>query len=201
MKNSILSKIFRHRSKLPEPYRSITPLPFDGDGWFYNKHQLLKLFKSNDIKNVIEVGSWLGLSTRFFAEQLPRKGKVYAVDNWLGSSEHVGDKKLEKLFHQFLSNAIHTNLAKKIIPIRMNSVEAAKAINIKADLIYIDASHEANHVYEDIIHWHPHLETNGIMCGDDWSYSASVRAGVKQAAFHLRQVLITASDFWWFDPS
>lgn len=52
----------------------------------------------------------------------------------------------------------------------MRSVEAAKALDVMADLINIDAAHDYKSVKEDILAWYPHLKEGGIMCGDDWYY-------------------------------
>ena len=178
-----------------EPYNSIDILPFDAHGWFFNAEQLQTCFNEKPIFTVIEVGSWLGCSTRFIASSLKEGGKVYAVDTWLGSSEHVKSPRLPHLFQQFLSNVIHAKLTDKIVPIRMTSLEAAEALNVKADLIYIDASHDTKSVVEDILAWYPHLNEDGIMCGDDWKW-ASVRAAVNQVADQLGKSIYSSGNFW-----
>ena len=71
-------------AELPAPYNSIVVLPFDDHGWFSNGSQLGECFSERSIKCVIEVGSWLGLSARFLAEQVGPEGKVYCIDNWRG---------------------------------------------------------------------------------------------------------------------
>jgi predicted O-methyltransferase YrrM len=65
-------------AEIPEPYRSINDLPFDKQGWFSNGAQLKAIIAAKSPKTVIEVGSWLGTSTRFIASHLPKKGIVYA---------------------------------------------------------------------------------------------------------------------------
>ena len=124
-----------------EPYDSITDLPFDSHGWFGNGTKLEKIINEKRPQIVIEVGSWLGLSTRFIAGKVAEGAKVYAVDTWRGSpgeSVHLQDPRLPYLYQQFLSNVKHAGLTDKIIPVRMDSLEAARALNIQADLIYID---------------------------------------------------------------
>lgn len=185
--------------KLEPPYCLIKKLPFDPQGWFVNQQPLIEILKSHKIRDVIEIGSWLGSSTRFFAENLAEDGHVYAIDTWLGSIEHEGDEKLPNLFQQFLSNMIHLDLAWKITPIRLPSLEAAQTLPIRADLVYVDASHERADVYNDIMHWYPHLNEKGVMCGDDWNWE-SVKEGVIDAAFELKQETKTDDNFWWFEP-
>lgn len=182
-----------------EPYNSINILPFDSHGWFGNAEQLKTCFNEKPVATVIEVGSWLGCSTRFLGSSIKKGGKVYAVDTWLGSSEaeHEKNPRLSYLYQQFLSNVKHAGLTDIIVPVRMTSLEAAKALNVKADLIYIDAAHDTKSVLEDILAWYPHLNENGIMCGDDWTWQ-SVQAAVIQAADQLDKSIYSSGNFWRF---
>lgn len=183
---------------LPEPYNSIIDLPFDGHGWFGNAQPLEACLLEKPAKVVIEVGSWLGSSTRFIAERVGEEGKVYAIDTWLGSPDeivHMQDPRLPYLYQLFLSNVKHAGLTSIIIPVRMKSLEAAKGLNVMADLVYIDASHNEESVYKDIIAWNSHLEPSGIMCGDDWTWD-SVRRGVIRAANQLNRKIYAVGNFW-----
>lgn len=187
-------------AELPEPYRSINDLPFDPHGWFGNADQLAACFKERPISNVIEVGAWLGCSTRFLASSVVKGGKVYAVDTWLGSPQedvHMQDPRLPYLYQLFLSNVKHAQLSHIIIPVRMDSLEAAKALNVKADLIYIDGAHDTESVFQDIVSWYPHLKPNGIMCGDDWGWP-TVQTAVIQAAQLLNKSVSPSGNFWRF---
>ena len=188
---------------IPEPYCSITELPFDGHGWFghSNAKHIQWAIQNYPIKTVIEIGSWLGTSTRFIAEQMPEGGKVYAVDTWLGTQDdwvHMVDPRLSLLYHLFLSNVKHANLTDKIIPIRMKSLEAVRALNVKADLIYIDGAHDEESVFQDIVQWSSHLNPGGIMCGDDWQWD-SVRRGILRAVAHLHRTIFVEDNFWKFE--
>ncbi len=186
---------------MPEPYRSIQNLPFDDHGWFVNEAQLQICLSVKPAYTVIEVGSWLGKSTRFIASFIPEDGRVYAVDTWLGSSEedvHMKDSRLTHLYQLFLSNVKQAGLAHKIIPIRMESLEAAKGLDVQADLIYLDAAHDTESVYQDILAWYSHLVKDGIFCGDDWDWE-SVRIGVIKAAGLLQKKVNYYGHFWWLE--
>lgn len=192
------------QQSLPKPYNELKQvLPFDGHGWYSNKRPMKQLIRDRNAKVVIEVGSWLGKSTRHIAEQLPKNGKVYAVDHWKGASEHqpgqfADCKDLSTLYDQFLSNVIHAKLTHKIIPIRMSSVEAAKHLsNVVPDLIYIDASHEFEAVYQDLTVWFPYVKGHGILCGDDWGFPEVRQAVEKFAAEHNLTIEVKAP-FWCF---
>lgn len=187
---------------MPEPYRSIHDLPFDGQGWFYNADQLRPVLEAKKPMTVIEIGSWLGTSTRFIASHMPEGGVLYAIDTWLGTPgerPHMDDPRLPFLYQLFLSNVKHAGLTNKIVPVRMTSMEASRSLNLKADLIYIDGAHDTISVYNDIMAWYPHLKEGGIMCGDDWFWWPSVRSGVTQAARVLNRNVIGSENFWSFE--
>lgn len=192
-----LSSIF---AEMPEPYASIKQLPFDPHGWFINAKPLDAILEQRKPKIVIEIGSWMGCSTRFIADKLPEGGKLYAIDTWAGSpgeEVHMSDPRLPYLYQQFLSNVIHAGLTNVIIPIRMNSVEASKALNIKADLIYLDGAHDTSSVIADILSWYPHLAEDGLLCGDDWGWP-SVQAAVIQCSSKLNKKVVAVGNFWFF---
>lgn len=190
--------------EISEPYRSITVLPVDLHGWFgsINQKYLKEFIRAKQPKIVVELGSWLGLSTIFMASHLTSGSKIYAVDHWAGSREvEYADvtKRIPTLFQQFLSNCIHHKQTETIIPVRMDTLEAARALNVQPDLIYIDAAHTEIAVFNDIINWYPKLKSGGICCGDDWD-APTVQSGVKKAATLLGVKLKFEGNFWYFDP-
>ncbi|MCX6991357.1 MAG: class I SAM-dependent methyltransferase [Chlamydiae bacterium] len=193
------------REDLPEPYNTIEVLPFDSHGWYSNAQQMEALLQNRSVKIVIEVGSWLGCSTRHIASVVPSGSKVYAIDHWLGSVEHqpgswANYKALPYLYEQFLSNVIHANLTDKIIPLRMSSLEAAQyfSTNLEApvDIVYLDASHDTESVYNDMRAWYPFVEGHGILCGDDWGWE-SVRVAVNKFAREKKMRLHASGNFWY----
>lgn len=184
----------------PEPYRNAEVLPFASHGWYYNGPQLEELILTNKVKTVIEIGCWLGTSTRHMASNLPKGGRLYAVDHWKGSGEHQPGQpywipEVSKLYEYFLSNVIHAGLTDKIIPVRMDSLEAAKELTVKADLVYIDASHDTPSVYADMLAWYPHVRKGGIFCGDDWTF-ASVQLAVNAFAAQHDLKVKASGNFW-----
>jgi len=204
----VTSSLYPNQAKLPEPYNSITPLPFNPKGHFGEHQQkgLSLLINKYNPKIVIEIGSYLGKSTRFIANLLPDDGKIYAIDHWLGSEEwqHKPEFQKEKpfLYQQFLSNVIHAKLTHKIIPIRMSSEEAEKIFDDMPDLIFIDGAHDYTSVYGDITRWYKHVEGHGILCGDDygWGIGQPVKRAVDQfAREHRLKVKVINGWFWYYE--
>jgi hypothetical protein len=94
---------------------------------------------------------------------------------WLGSVEHQSSPILPTLYEQFLSNVVHAGLTHIIIPMRMSGLQAATwmdSMEVKPDLIYIDASHDIPSVLADLSAWFPFVKGHGILCGDDWTHSS-----------------------------
>lgn len=191
----------------PAAYNNIDILSPYIWGWFGNANYLLDIINTHRPKIVVELGSWLGTSTAFLAENIGNNGVVYAVDVWEETSECLvalprtitdPDAFFKNLYHQFLSNMIYLNLDHKVIPIKSTSLLAAQEIDIQVDLVYVDASHAEEDVYNDIKAWYPKLVSGGLMCGDDWQWP-TVRAGVMRIAKDLNQTVHYENNFWWFD--
>lgn len=202
-------------SELPAPYNSLESiLPFDNHGWYSNATWISKLFEHNKINTAIEIGSWLGKSTRHIASLLPETGKLWAIDIWTGSVEHQSKDrtdvyhKLPTLYEQFLSNIIHASFEKKIIPIRMDSLDASQhlqALKQRVDLIYIDGAHDTQSVFNDLEAWYPYIAgSRGILCGDDWSWKSKenpkifpVKIAVHIFAKKYKATIYAYRNFWF----
>ena len=208
----LLPCAFCHANHIPS-YESSSPydeleelLPAFRYGWYWegNARALHHLIEQFSVHSIIEVGSFLGESTIDLASHLPEGGMLYAIDHWLGSSEHQPDSSapspipLDRLYDQFLSNVIHAGLAHRIVPIRMDSLAAAKNNTLTADLIYIDAAHDTESVYRDLVAWWPHLNENGILSGDDWWSEDVKRAVVQFAQEHPGLRLYAVENFYFF---
>lgn len=198
---------------LPIPYNKLsTVLPYHLHGWYNNQDEIESIFHQNRPKIVVELGSWLGLSTCHMAELLQENGTLYAVDHWLGTkienrpNQAEIDLLLPTLYEQFLSNVIHRKLTHVIVPWRMTTSEAAYTMGeegITIDLLYIDAAHDERSVYEDLLNWYPLIRNGGVVCGDDWEYAAKDGYPVRKAVFRFikenrLKLHITNKNFWVF---
>lgn len=189
-------------AKLPEPYGSVQVLKEEPFGYYDNGCQINDIFEKNDIRVVVEIGSWIGGgSTRHMGDLLKnRQGTLYAVDTWLGNLEQQPGREfyqpiLTYVYQQFLSNMIHWNLTDVVVPYRMKSVEAAKTLQVRPDLIYIDGEHTIEAVYEDLVSWHPFVKDSGVLCGDDWTWE-TVRIAVARFAAEKNLAIEASGNFW-----
>lgn len=197
------------QSEHPSPYCDLeTVLNYNDHGFYANAESMEKLLKKANPKTVVELGSWLGKSTRHIGKNIDNDAKIYAVDHWKGNVEHRNsDRKdvyhlLPTLYEQFLSNVIHDDLTGKIIPWRMTTLEAAEKMkreNIQVDLVYVDAAHDESSVYADLCAWYPFVRDKGVLCGDDWGWGEELpvrRAVERFAEENNLRIIVPSWNFW-----
>lgn len=158
----------------------------DMQGWGGNHPIFAELIQKKSPKNICDVGVWKGQSTINMAKCLknnPQQGLVFAVDTFLGSSEHWYDnadrKRSLKLIHgypsfyyTFLTNVFCHEVEDFVVPVIATTYSAYLMFahsNIKFDLIHIDAEHEYLAVKNDIENYWNLLNHDGVMICDDYS--------------------------------
>ncbi len=188
-----LRGVFRFPDQIPD-------VPPSEHGWFGPEHvELLSGALSPETKIVLELGSWLGLSTRFIARNAPN-ALVFAVDTWAGSVEHRKDPNLIKMLPTLYDTFIKScwEYRNRIIPMRMGTVSAMKLLHVHGivpDLIYIDASHDYADVKPDIHHAFGLFPTAAI-AGDDFLW-AGVERAVREWALDGMLPAVAKGNIWW----
>ena len=151
----------------PEP-----PIP----GWMSFRELQFLYNNAKKFNTIIEVGSWKGRSTHALLSGC--KGKVVAVDHWLGSKDEPdahAQAKDGSVFKEFKENIKQfTNL--KIC--ECDSLNAAPQFqDNSADMVFIDAGHTYEEVKADIKAWRG--KARFLLCGHD--YDEKIWPGVKRA--------------------
>lgn len=142
--------------------------------------------RAREHKCIVEIGCFMGRSTLALAEC---PGIVYAVDTFVGSSEHqyiLEGKPNGYLFDTFSSNLKEQIQVDKVRPLVSRSLEAARKLGrwgVRPDMIFIDASHDYANVKADIIAWYPLLAKDGLLCGHDYGNGTS--SGLEMAVKEL----------------
>src|SRR5690606_14511901 len=87
------------------PYPNIKPdFDFCDHGWFWETHkECFEQYLGNK-RTVLEIGSWLGKSTRFFANNVEN---IICVDTWEGSAEHKIRIELKEILSNLYQLFIH----------------------------------------------------------------------------------------------
>lgn len=175
----------------------------DLQGWGSNHPILTWGIEQFSPATVIEVGSWKGCSAITMATAMKQcgcHGEIICVDTWLGSPEHwlgTGDSQswwdslkikngMPTLYETFLTNVISTGLESYITPLPLPSSAAFAVLhelNVKADLIYVDAGHDYSSVLQDITYYWHLLKPDGCMILDDYIGWP----GVTEAVHHFVQ--------------
>jgi len=154
----------------------------DHHGWLASDtKRLFADLLNHHTKQVVEIGSWLGLSARFILDHAPH-AHLYCVDTWRGSPEHHRKaeyrSRLPRLYETFLVNVWEHR--DRLTPVRCDSVigmrHLANRLNVRPEMVYIDADHSAAGVSRDL-RTALNLWPAARIVGDDWTWN-SVRAGV-----------------------
>ncbi len=144
---------------------------------------LLKELVDTDAEVILEIGSLLGGSARFWADHCPG-ATVLCVDPWLDVAEVADRPFLEHvpelvdvvvgrpdgLYEVFLAS--NWDYRDRIIPLRGFSPDrlaSVSAAGVEPAVVYIDGSH----VYEDVIADLSTARTlfpSALLCGDDYSW-------------------------------
>jgi predicted O-methyltransferase YrrM len=189
-----------------EPYSSTAVLPFDPHGWLHhvNERNLRRIIQTYVPTTIVELGAWLGETTRFLAREAPKGATVYAVDHFLGGPDiaHIPEvpPRLPTLYQQFISNIRHSGLCDRIVPVRMDTQEAARALGPTPDLVYMDACMFESSFLPDVKAWWARLADGGVLCGDDWLFFPDVPRVLGQLQDELGLVVHNDDNFWWCDP-
>lgn len=204
--NCIISLSAKHYSedpKLAQLFSWPTQKPSvgpDSHSLFGNAPYMIDILKK--VPNeciIVELGSWLGASTRFLLQQKP-DGFVIAIDHWKGSPEHnnVPDfqSRLPRLYETFLVNC--WQYQNRLIPLKMTTVEGLEVIyksQIRVDFIYVDAAHDTESVLRDIRLCFEYFPS-AVLTGDDWSWP-TVRKAVEIFASEKNLKIYAIGNFWY----
>jgi hypothetical protein len=152
-------------------------------GWFEPcAEELLSKYVGEETKVIVELGSWLGKSTRWFLEAAPQ-ATVIAIDHWKGSPEHkrFGEDFRRLLWSRFLQNC--WDYRERLVPIKMRTVAGMKAVaeaGHSPDLVYVDAAHDMKSAQLDI-EAALTLWPRAQITGDDWIWGAGSHYPVRRA--------------------
>ena len=98
------------------------------------------IIKVTNFKNILEVGTFTGLSTLSMALGLPKDGKIVALDK---------DTKTNQAAVNFFKKASQDNKIKTIIKPALEALKELKDNNEIFDLVFIDADKENYQKYYD----------------------------------------------------
>lgn len=185
-----------------DPFDTAEPdPPISAQGFFLPSNEAMLTDTIRTLPNpllFVEIGSWLGASTRFLAGRTG--GCVVAIDHWRGSDEHRGRADysgvLPMLYRQFLANCRAQR--DRILPLRMTSADALALPLRGIDLLYVDGAHDYDSVLFDLRSWSSRMAAHGVICGDDWLWGdhRPVQKAVQDFAAETGRRVEAKGNFW-----
>jgi glycosyltransferase involved in cell wall biosynthesis len=147
----------------------MTDLP---DGWFFDEdiaayRALAERVPENG--TIIELGVWKGRSLCSIADIVKKKNlTVYAVDTFKGTDGeelyHMEAKNLN-IQQEFLDNMAKFGIKAKLFAMTTDDASKCIPMNVKFDMMLLDADHSFEAVTKDIENWLP--KCKGIIAGHD----------------------------------
>lgn len=211
---------WRLRATRAYPWPEERPnVPVQEHGWLHrgNERLLLRLLAERRPKIIIELGSWLGLTTSVLLEAAAEwEGVVFAVDRWdeelllteqRAQYEQADSVALEILQQRMLLPTFLANTWEyrhRLFPVRMDSVDGLRALwrmGVLPDLIYVDADHTRLAVLAELEACEE-LFPKALVCGDDWQWLGvreAVRAFAEARGGRLRLHSHPRENWWWFE--
>lgn len=186
----------------------------DMQGWGGDHPIFRSLISEIRPNRIVEVGTWKGQSAITMAKAviaLELDCEVVCVDTWLGAPEFWTDHtdknrylslKLKhgfpQVYYTFLTNVMREYVQEYITPFPVPSSIASTLFRTwkeKADIVYIDASHEEKDVLSDCLNWAG--IANRMLFGHD-AHMEGVRNGVnKFRAACAREHTFSIEHDWW----
>ena len=180
--------------------------PENPDGWFLPANMAVLRQVLPRARVVLELGSYIGKSTRFLAAHAPADARVLTCDLWDnaflegfgegelghnylrgggGGGDRSGDGRARGIAYEMYATFLANLWAERarVTPFKMRTLEFLAIVHragISPDLVYVDADHDYAPVRADVAAC-LELFPRAVVCGDDWDY-----AGVRQAVQECR---------------
>ena len=111
-------------------------------------------------KNILEIGTFTGYSAICLAEGLSENGKIYTIDI---------NEELETMATKYFQES---GISHKINFMIGDAMQLIPKLNVKFDLVFIDADKENYSNYYDLVF--PHLNQGGYIIADNVLWSGKV---------------------------
>ncbi|MES3001680.1 MAG: class I SAM-dependent methyltransferase [Pseudomonadota bacterium] len=126
---------------------------------------------------ILEIGSYLGASSRFLAAALPAGGKLFCVDTWNNETMPEGTRETLPEFERNVAA-----FAGRIVKVRKDSKDlAASDIELPLDLVFIDGDHSFAAVRRDFDAVAPWVADAKFVAFHDTTYFRGVSRVLGQA--------------------
>lgn len=132
-----------------------------------------------------EIGSYAGCWAAGFLSSF-ETARLYCVDPWSSDYPWVNPKRMRWAHRSWKKRT--EPFGDRVIPVRMESVEAVGHVPDALDLVYVDGNHFD--AYRDMVAWWPKLRVGGLMTIHDAAFEAVARDIVRFFGEGVQQELI-----------
>jgi len=122
---------------------------------------------------LIELGTWLGMSTCYLAQKIKESGKTltfYACDLFtLPEGKVWSERCSQKNFYSiFLDNLKQQDVSAYVKPIIKDAIEFSQSFKDNSVyFLFLDDTHTEEHVYKELTAWLPKIRNDGIISGHE----------------------------------
>ena len=167
-----------------------TPLRLDRalaiPGWMWTIELVWLAIKATSHSRIVEVGSFVGRSTRALADN---------TDGWVLSVDSFGGPGAPR-WQTFRENMDGTPCSCWIGDHSIIRVGVTDPLP-PYDMIFLDGGHTYDQVSRDLDTWMPHLAPGGLLCGHDFGISEGVSRAVTERCPTAKLAAMTTI---WFVP-
>lgn len=159
-------------------------------GWMSHRELEWLSERASGLGLVVEFGSWCGRS----AVAMSTATRVVCVDHWQGSAEHRGAiANGLNPWHEFVR---HTSNYPNIRAINADlaTCDPLELVGERADMVFVDASHDYASVRRDILSAIWLLKPGGLLCGHDY---CELWGDVRRAVDELVSDRQLCDTIWW----
>lgn len=162
-------------------------------GWMTELELLWLAEQAQRHKVIVEVGSYLGRSTRALADNT--SGIVYAVDDFYGPRD-VTVYGREYILDEFMSNMAGLEGRLHVIQKDHSKLETSDFPQ-RPDMVFIDGEHTAEAVSRDVEFWLENTSPGALLCGHDYGQPAF--PGIEEVVNNLfPNVSVAPNTSIWF---
>lgn len=165
------------------------------DGWMLPRELAWLAHQATTCAVIIEVGSYLGRSTRALGDHVQRV--VYAVDLWRGF-DSVPAPEGDAYLRAFRGNLADLLSRGRVKVARMDSLRWTPPATVRGavDLVFLDGDHDEAHVRAEILRYRAWLRPGGLVVGHD--FGSREHPGVTAAVRSLVPTVRRGpKSLWW----
>lgn len=132
---------------------------------------------------IVEIGSFRGLSTIVLAAHAPEGAAIVAIDPHAGNDRGPGEldgygAEAAADRRAFEDNLVNAGVRHRVRHVRSTSAEAHDAVHAEIDVLYIDGAHRYGPARTDLRDWGRRVATGGTLLVHDAFSSIGVTAAI-----------------------